>query len=92
MQSIAVFTVKLTAHGKEPRSLTFEPYTLSIKDASAYFGISEDTLYHLVSNGAICRGLHYLKFGRKTLIVREEFIRWLEEQDGSTFQTGVSVS
>jgi excisionase family DNA binding protein len=68
--------------------MTFEPYTLSIKNASAYFGVAEQTFYQWVSEGALCRGIHYLKLGRKTLIVREAFVEWLREQDGSmVFQT-----
>jgi len=60
----------------------FEPFTLTYKDASVYFGFAEETLRHMVSNGELLRGKHYLKVGRKVLILRQGFIEWLLEKDG----------
>jgi len=36
----------------------------------------------MVSNGELLRGKHYLKVGRKVLILRQGFIEWLLERDG----------
>ena len=62
----------------------FEPYTLSIKGAAAYFGFAPQTLYDWISRGKLHRGEHYLKIGeKKVLIVREAFITFLEKEDGT---------
>ena len=58
-------------------------YTLTIKQASICFGFAPATLYQWISNGRLIRGLHWLKVGRKDLIVRDEFIQWMKDQDGS---------
>ncbi len=75
----------------KPR-LTFEPFSLSIKQAASYFGLAEDTFYHWISEGRLHRGHHYIKVGRKNLIVREAFIKWLREQDGSIYPRRGAVS
>lgn len=59
------------------------PYTLNIKKAAEHFGLAAHTLYNWVSNGRLIRGVHYMKVGGKPLIIREKFIEWMEEQDGS---------
>ncbi|HCY86906.1 MAG TPA: hypothetical protein DHV36_17380 [Desulfobacteraceae bacterium] len=58
-------------------------YTLNIADASRVFGIARQTLYNWINNGKLIRGVHYLKPSRNPLIVRQEFINWMKEQDGS---------
>jgi len=63
-------------------SAGFEPFTMTYKNASAYFGYAEQTLRRMVSNGELLRGKHYLKIRRKVLIVRQGFIEWLLERDG----------
>jgi len=63
-------------------SAGFEPFTMTYKNASAYFGYAEQTLRHMVSKGKLLRGKHYLKVGDKILILRQGFIEWLLEKDG----------
>ena len=58
------------------------PYSLSVKEASKHFGFAVQTLYQWINDGRLIRGEHYLKVGRKPLIVRDKFIAWMEEQDG----------
>ena len=58
------------------------PYSLSPKAAATHFGFSPSTIYDLISRGKLCRGLHYLKVGKKVVIIREKFIQWMTEQDG----------
>ena len=67
--------------------LSIDQYTLSIADASRYFGYSPRTLYNFINDGKLIRSVHYLKVGRKLLIKREAFIKWMEEKDGC-WQTG----
>jgi len=57
--------------------------TLTVKDASACFGFSPVTLYQWMNTGRLIRGIHWLKVGRKVLIVKDEFFQWMKEQDGS---------
>ena len=66
---------------KNPEIIDTAPYSLSPKQAEAYFGIARATLYEWLNNGKLIRGEHFLKIGRKTLIKREQFIEWLEAQD-----------
>jgi hypothetical protein len=63
--------------------LTQNPYTLNIKGASKHFGLAPGTFYNWINTGKLIRGFHYLKVGNKPLIIREKFIQWMEEQDGS---------
>jgi excisionase family DNA binding protein len=60
----------------------YSPYTLTVKNASEYFGFAPNTLYHWINDGKLVRGEHYLKIGRKVLIVRDKFIEFMEVQDG----------
>lgn len=59
-----------------------EPFTLTYEGAEAYFGFAAKTLRNLVSKGELLRGKHYLKIGRKVLILREGLTQWLFEKDG----------
>jgi len=59
------------------------PYSLSVKDAGRYFGISPRTIYDMISEGKLHRGYHYIKMGKKVLIIREKFIEFLHQLDGS---------
>ena len=58
------------------------PYSLTVKDAARHFGFAGKTLYDMIADGKLERGTHYLKIGRKVLIVREAFIAWLRREDG----------
>ena len=58
------------------------PYTLGIKAASKHFGIAEQTFYNKISSGELRPFIHYLKYGKKVLIIREGFIRYLFERSG----------
>ena len=59
------------------------PYSLSFKDAATHFGFSTRTFYRLIEHGCLIRGNHYLKIGRRNVIVRQNFINWMKESDGS---------
>ena len=59
-----------------------EVYTLSVADASKVFGLAKGTLYNWVNNGRLIRGTQYLKIGNRVLIKRQEFIEWMEAEDG----------
>lgn len=59
------------------------PYTLTVKGASEHFGFAPGTLYNWISDGKLKRGFHYLKVGNKPMIIREKFIKFMEEEDGS---------
>jgi excisionase family DNA binding protein len=61
----------------------FEPFSLTVKEAAGYFGFSPQTLYDWISRGKLHRGTHYLKVGKKVVIIRENFIEWMLEEDGS---------
>jgi excisionase family DNA binding protein len=64
----------------------FEPYSLTVKDAAKYFGLAAQTFYNWINIGKLHRGIHYLKIGKKVVIVREKFIEWMEAQDGDLFE------
>ena len=65
------------------REAQHPPYTLSVKGAAQYFGIEPKTFYNLINQGKLLRGKHYLKMGRKVLIVRQALIEYLHTGDGS---------
>ena len=65
----------------------YTPYSLTVKGASEHFGLAEGTLYNWIYNGRLRRGVHYLKVGKKPMIIREKFIELMEEEDGS-WKTG----
>ena len=67
------------------RSQTYysPPYTLTVKGASEHFGFAVQTFYQWINNGRLQRGVHYLKVGNKPMIIREEFIKFMEAEDGS---------
>ena len=62
--------------------MTHPPYTLSIKDAADHFGFKPQTLYNKINRGELQLWTHYLKHGRKVLIIREKFIEYLFEKSG----------
>ena len=62
------------------------PYSLDIAGASAYFGVAKQTLYKWICIGKLHRGHHYLKIGRKPVIIREAFIDFMKREDGSVGQ------
>lgn len=64
------------------------PYSLSIEDASAHFGLAKQTLYKWISEGRLHRGTHYLKVGAKPLIIREAFIDFMKKEDGTMWDQG----
>lgn len=55
---------------------------MSIKEASAHFGLAEQTFYNKINTGELIEWTHYIKFGRKVLIIRENFIQWMFERSG----------
>jgi excisionase family DNA binding protein len=60
------------------------PFSLSVKEAARHFGFHPKTLYDWISLGRLHRGVHYLKIGKKVLIVREAFIEFLQKEDGTS--------
>ena len=71
---------KITQHSE------ITPYSLSINEASRHFGLATGTFYNWINIGKLHRGIHYLKIGKKVVIVREKFIEWMEAQDGDLFE------
>ena len=67
--------------------MTYEPYSLTPKQAAAYFGIAEQTISNWISQGKLARGVHYLKLGTsrksKVLIVVERMKEYIHILDGS---------
>ena len=59
------------------------PYSLRPKAAAAHFGIAAPTLYQWVSSGRLLREKHYLKVGGKVVIIRDAFIDFLHQEDGT---------
>ena len=57
------------------------PFSFTVKGAAAHFGLTESSIRSLI-DGKICRGTHYLKMGRRILIIRQQFIKYLIETDG----------
>ena len=58
------------------------PYSLSPNQMELYFGFKPKTIYDLIHTGKLHRGYHYLKVGKKVVIICEKFIEWMEEHDG----------
>lgn len=65
--------------------MAIEPYTMTIKDAAQYFGYKPQTLYAMVSAGVLIFGTHYLKVGKKVLILTEAFKKWMHEKSGIAY-------
>ena len=63
------------------------PYSLTIKDAAEHFGFATQTLYDWISRGKLQRGIHYLKIGKKVVILRDAFIDFMRREDGSNGRT-----
>ena len=57
------------------------PYSLTVRGAAEHFGFAPQSLYDMISGGKLIQGYHYLKIGKKVLIIRERFIEWLYQQD-----------
>ena len=62
---------------------SLQPYCLSVNDAAAHFGFAPQTLYDWISYGKLARGKHYLKIGKKVVILRDAFIEFLRKEDGT---------
>jgi hypothetical protein len=60
-----------------------EPFSLIVNEAAHHFGFSLQTLYDWISRGKLHRGKHYLKIGKKVVIIRENFIKFMVNEDGS---------
>lgn len=61
------------------------PYSLTVKEAAGHFGFHRQTLYDMIHQGRLLRGVHYLKIGKKIVIIRSAFIEWMVEQDGMMY-------
>ena len=49
--------------------IVIEPFSMSVKDASKYFGISSKTINNWIYTGRLQIGRHYAKHGTKTFII-----------------------
>ena len=59
------------------------PYSLSPNQMELYFGFKSKAIYDLIYSGRLHRGYHYLKVGKKVVVICDKFIEWMEENDGS---------
>ena len=64
----------MEAHKLENTEEYIPPYSMTVQEAAKHFGFAAQTLYDWVSQGRLHRGIHYLKVGRRTVIIREKFI------------------
>jgi hypothetical protein len=62
------------------------PYSLSPNQMEFYFGFKAKSVYDLIHTGRIHRGYHYLKVGKKVVIICDKFVEWMEENDGSKIE------
>jgi hypothetical protein len=58
------------------------PYSLSPNQMEFFFGFKPKAIYDLIHTGKLHRGYHYLKVGKKVVIICEKFIEWMEVYDG----------
>lgn len=65
-----------------------EPYSMTIKDAAPYFGYKPQTIYNLIWSGELVFGTHFLKAGKKVLIIVKAFKIYLHEKAGLTYGGG----
>ena len=63
--------------------ITFVPFSISPNQMESYFGFKPKAIYDLIYTGKLQRGYHYLKIGKKLVIVCDKFIEWMEACDGS---------
>ena len=59
------------------------PYSLSIEEASYYFGLEENAFHRWIRDGRLQRDYHYLEVGGKPVIIRETFIEFMKKEDAS---------
>ena len=71
--------------GSIMRNLNIEPYTMTIKDAAPYFGYSAQGLYDLIYKGELIFGTHFLKAGKKILIIVTQFKIFLHDKSGVSY-------
>lgn len=62
------------------------PYSLSPNQMEFHFGFKAKSIYDLMHAGRLHRGYHYLKVGKKVVIICDKFIEWMEENDGSKIE------
>jgi excisionase family DNA binding protein len=58
---------------------TFQPLTYSVPEAARLLGINRNTAYQLAARGE----LPTLRLGKRILVVRASFEKWLESAGGS---------
>lgn len=59
------------------KDIGLEPKYLSIEAASQCFAIAEKTIRNRICTRELIYGKHYLKFGRKVLIIPIEFNKYI---------------
>jgi len=59
------------------------PYSLSIEEASPYFGLAEDAFHRWIRDGRLQRDYHYIEVGGKPVIIREAFIEFMKKEGAS---------
>jgi len=73
-----------TAQNMLPSS-HLEPYSMSVKDAARHFGYTDQGMYDMIYKGQLVFGKHFLKAGKKILIIVEPFKQYLYERSGLTY-------
>jgi len=61
------------------------PFTMSIKQASHYFGFRAQEFYKLMYSNRLVYGTHYLKIGKSIKIKVESFKEWMYQQSGLNY-------
>ena len=58
---------------------------MPVKKAASYFGYHEKTIYAMVEGRELGIGKHYLKVGKKVLIIVRGFKEYLHEKSGVVY-------
>ena len=59
------------------------PYSLSIEEASPYFGLAENAFHRWIRDGRLQRDYHYLEVRGTPVIIREAFIEFMKQEDAA---------
>lgn len=62
-----------------------EPFSMSIKQAGAYFGFRSAEIYKLMYANRLIYGQHYLKVGKSVKIIVQAFKEWMYQESGLNY-------
>jgi len=65
---------------RQENQYRYPPYSLTVKDAAGHFGYTPQALYDMIYSGKLQLNEHYLKIGKRVLIIRKMFIEWMHQQ------------